>query len=87
MKIKGEFILREIAGDTILIPVGESALKINGMITLDPVAALIWQSLEAGMDDDAIVARILENFDVAEDVARADFGDFITQLRNADMVE
>ena len=48
MKIKGEFILREIAGDTILVPVGQTALQFNGMITLEPVGSLIWKDIEAG---------------------------------------
>ena len=33
MKIKGEFVLRELVGETILVPVGRTALQLNGMIT------------------------------------------------------
>ena len=33
MKIKGTFVLRDIAGDIVIVPVGETALSYNGMIT------------------------------------------------------
>ena len=32
MKIKGEFLVREVAGEIIVIPVGRTALDFNGMI-------------------------------------------------------
>ena len=48
MKIKGEFVLRELVGETILVPVGRTALQLNGMITLNPVSAQIWRGLDQG---------------------------------------
>lgn len=87
MKIKGEFVLREIAGDTILVPVGQTALKMNGMITLDPVSALIWKALEQGTDREAILEQILSRFEVAPETAKADLDEFLTQMQAADLLE
>lgn len=87
MKIKGEFVLREIAGDFILVPVGQTALNINGMITLDPVAALIWKGLESEQDPPAILNEILDRFEVTEEIARKDLDDFIKQLESLNLLE
>lgn len=87
MKIKGEFVLREIAGDTILVPVGQTALKMNGMITLDPVAALIWKALEENRSSEDIMRQILEHFDVAEETAKTDLDEFLAQMKDADLLE
>lgn len=87
MKIKGEFVLREIAGDTILVPVGQTALNMNGMITLDPVAALIWKALEQGQGRKEILGQILDRFDVTEDAAEKDLEEFLAQLEAADLLE
>ena len=46
MKISKEFILREIAGEYILVPVGKTALTFNGLVTVNEVGALIWGMLE-----------------------------------------
>ena len=45
MKIKREFVLREIAGDILLVPTGKTALDLNGMLTLNGVGADIWKML------------------------------------------
>lgn len=87
MKIKGEFVLREIADDTILVPVGETALRMNAMITLDPVAALIWRALERGQSRGDIVGQILNRFEVTEETARRDLDEFLEQMKAADLLE
>lgn len=87
MKINGEFILRHIAGESILVPVGQTALKLNGIITLDPVGAVIWQSLEKGKDKGAILAQILEQFDVTEAVAAADLDEFLEMLKKNNLIQ
>lgn len=81
MKINGEFILRQVAGESILVPVGSTALKLNGIITLDPVGAVIWQALETGKEKPAILEEILEKFEVSADVASADLDEFLQMLK------
>ena len=46
MKLKGEFVLREVAGEIIVIPVGKTALNFNGMICINAVSAEIWKGLQ-----------------------------------------
>ena len=47
VKLRGEFILRQIMGDVIAVPVGDSALDFNGMICLNEVGEEIWKGLQA----------------------------------------
>lgn len=86
MKINGEFILREVAGETILVPVGDTALRFNGIITLEPVGTRIWQGLEAGKDRETILTEILDTFEVEPEVASADLDAFLQQLRDNDFL-
>ena len=58
MKIKREFVLREIAGDILLVPAGKTALDLNGMVTLNAVGAEIWKMLPEVKDADEIVFHI-----------------------------
>ena len=88
MKIKGTFVARDIAGDTVIVPIGETALKFNGMITATTTGAAIWQALENGAEStDELVQLLLDRFDVDEDTAAADVNDFLAQLRRADLLE
>lgn len=87
MKIKGEFVLREIAGDTILVPVGETALSFNGMITMNAIGKLIWNALEQGEGRDQMLQKILERFDVSEETAGGDLDEFLAKLEQAGFLE
>ena len=88
MKIKGTFVTRDIAGDTVIVPVGETALKYNGMITATSTGAAIWQALENGTESKEDLVRVLlDRFDVDADTASADVDDFLAQLRRADLLE
>lgn len=82
MKISKEFILREIAGEYILVPVGKTALTFNGLVTVNEVGALIWGMLEKGSDVSTIVNGILDEYDVDEQTATADVLEFISYLKS-----
>ena len=47
MKIQKEFVLREIAGDYVIIPTGKTALTFNGLITVNEVGAELWKMLQS----------------------------------------
>ena len=43
MNVKLDFVLREIAGETLLVPAGKTALDLNGMLTLNETGAALWR--------------------------------------------
>ena len=58
MKLKQGFIMREIAGEIVVVPSGDE-LKLNMMITLNETGKLLWQRLEVGADIDELVQAML----------------------------
>ena len=46
MKVNSDFVMRNIAGENILVPTGEAAEKFNGMITMNEVAAFMWKNID-----------------------------------------
>jgi hypothetical protein len=87
MKIKEGFVIREIAGQSVVIALGAAAKSYNGMIRLNDTAKLIWQGLEKGQDKDAIVDAILSEYDVDRELAENDFDKFINALIGANIIE
>ena len=87
MKISKEFILREIAGEYILVPVGKTALTFNGLVTVNEVGALIWGMLGKGSDVSTIVNGILDEYDVDEQTATADVLEFISYLKSNNIID
>jgi hypothetical protein len=81
MKLKGEFLVREVAGELLAIPVGQTALDFNGMITLNEVGGEVWKLLPLVADEEELIARLLEEYDVEESVLRQDVEAFLGELR------
>ena len=80
MKVDKEFVLREIAGDYIIIPTGKTVLDFNGLITVNEVGAALWNMLQEDVSLDELVKGILAEYEVEEDVAREDIQEFLTTL-------
>ena len=69
MRINKEFVLREIAGDYIIIPTGKTVLDFNGLITVNEVGVSLWNMLQNDVTEDDLVKGILEEYDVEEEIA------------------
>ena len=80
MKLEKEFVLREIAGDYVIIPVGKTVIEFNGLITVNEVGVSIWNMLQNEVTFDQIVQVILNEYEVEESVAREDIREFLDQL-------
>lgn len=83
MRVEKEFVLREIAGDYIIIPTGKTVLEFNGLITVNEVGVSLWNMLQKETSLDELVQGILEEYDVEEDVAREDIQEFLDTLITA----
>ena len=64
MRVDKEFVLREIAGDYIIIPTGKTVLEFNGLITVNEVGVSIWNMLQKEVTFDKLVQGILDEYDV-----------------------
>ena len=87
MKIKGTFVLRDIAGDIVIVPVGETALSYNGMITTTPTGAAIWKALENGSSREDLIQMILNRFEVDLETASVDTDEFLGRLREMGLID
>ena len=80
MRITKEFVLREIAGDYIIIPTGKTVFDFNGLITLNEVGVSLWKMLQNEVTFDELVQGVLDEYDVEPAVAREDIQEFLDQL-------
>ncbi|HIV69129.1 MAG TPA: PqqD family protein [Candidatus Butyricicoccus stercorigallinarum] len=87
MKLKYEFSVREIAGEVVLVPLGEAALKLSGLITTNEVGAFLIENLREDTTQERLVQAVCEDFDIAPETAAADVDSFLARLREFDMLE
>lgn len=87
MKIRDGFVLREIASNMVVLPVGRDTVNFNGMLSLNESGVILWRVLENGGDRDAMVEALLSEYDVKRDEACADVDFFIEKLQKAGCIE
>lgn len=87
MKLQGEFVVRQVMDQIVAIPVGETALRINGMILLNDVSRVIWENLEKETDVEKILTAVTDAFEVSRDEAQADIMEFLDKLRQIQILE
>ncbi len=87
MKIKSDYLLRKVADSYVVVPVGKATVDFNGMINLNETGAFLWQQLQKGADEDALLKAMLKEYEVDEETAAEGLGGFLNKLREADLLE
>lgn len=87
MKIKKGFIVRRVGGQSVAVAVGEMSKSFKGMIRLNETGKFLWDILAAGAEEDELVAKILDEYEVAEADARADVRSFVAKLEEVGALE
>jgi hypothetical protein len=87
MKIKKGFLMREVAGENVVIAVGEAAKEFKGMIRLNPTGAFLWKLLEKDTDEAAMVNAMLDAYDTDKETAENDIRAFICSIRGAGLLD
>ena len=85
MKIKEGFLLREVAGQTVVLPCGD-ALDLNMMITLNGTGKFLWQLLEQDRQEAELVDALLAEYDVDAETAAKSVAAFVAKLKENDFV-
>lgn len=88
MKIKNGYMLREVAGSSVVIPLSDETVKFNGVLTLSGSAAFLWHILEKGISDKSeLVSALLGEYDTDEKTAAADVDEFISSLSSKGLLD
>jgi hypothetical protein len=81
-----DVVTRRIAGETILVPLGNSVGDLNFVYTLNEPGTVIWDLLGAGTSVREILDAICREFEVSEEVAAEDLKEFLDSLQTADLI-
>ncbi len=81
MKLKDGFIVREVAGQTVVLPSGED-LDLNMMITLNGTGKFLWEQLQQECDEEMLTAALLNEYVVDEAAARNSVQRFVKKLND-----
>lgn len=81
IKAPEDLMMRKIADEYILVPVGAMALEVHGMISLSESGALIWNKLQRKCTEKDLVDAILAEYAIDKDTAERDVQTFVQKMR------
>ena len=87
LMVSQDYRLREVAGEHIIIPVGQAAITFNGLIAVNGVALSIWKLLQKGASFGEIVDGICAEYEVDAQTAAADLTEFLDTLQENGLLE
>jgi hypothetical protein len=81
-----ELVTREVAGETILVPIRGTLASLQQIFVLNPVAAFIWDQLDGERSLGELCEAVLERFDVTPAAARSDLLELVEGLLTAGLI-
>lgn len=86
MRQHENFILRQTAGMTIILPVGEASVKFPGMISVNETGEFLWNALAEEQSADSLAELLTREYQVELPQALQDVTAFLDKLRQAGAV-
>ena len=84
MKIKPGYIVKKVMGSYMLVSVdGEGGT----MQTMNETGAFLWEPLSDHTTIDALVEKLLSEYDTDPDTARADVTAFVAKLKSSNLLD
>ena len=81
-----DLVTREIAGETLLVPVTGKLADLADMFSLNPTGAYIWEQLDGQASAEGICAGLVTNFEVEPEQAWADTAELLEALLNQELI-
>lgn len=80
------FVMREIAGELLLIPVGEQTRVLNGMITFTETGAFLWKHLDGKRTVDELARLLADECGEDAEAILPDVEDFLTRAAEKGLI-
>ena len=87
MKLSEKFVLRQVAGNWVVLPLSDATVNFNGMLKLNESGVLLWRLLEQGKDREALAEMLTTVYDVSLEEALSDVDEFVNKLSRVGCIE
>lgn len=86
MRIKDGFVVRNICGEYVVVAVGRQTLDFKGLIKLNETGSFLWEQLQSERTADELLNALRNEYEVSEEIAKADIAAFIASLQEAELL-
>ena len=87
MKRKADFVMQNVGGENLLVPIGGQVLDTNGLVTLNATGRCLWELLAQDRSAEELAGVLTEKFEVDLQRARADVQAFLEEITRIGLLE
>ncbi len=87
MRIKDTYVLRCVAGENLVVPLGSSTVSFNSIITLNESGKFLWEQLSKHTTEQALTDALLSVYEIDRKTAEKDVLSFVKSLRDNGILE
>ena len=81
-----DFVTREVAGETIIVPIRGNVGDLNSIYTLNEVGTKIWELIDGKGSVEQIVGAICDAYEVTPEEAEKDAFEFLVGLEEVGLI-
>lgn len=87
MKLKYAFEIMQIEDEHMAVPIGEKADELHAVFKLNKTAADILELLKEDTTEEEIIKKLSEKYDGSQDEIRKAVLEYISELKEAELLE
>jgi hypothetical protein len=87
MRLLPNVYVTEVEDEYVAVATGKAAKKFKGMIRMNGTAAFVVKQLKKRTTEEKLVAAVLGEYEVSEEVARENVANILEKLRGAELLE
>lgn len=86
-KKNADFVYRDIAGETILVPIRKAIKQLQSIYSLNHTACAVWKAIDGKRRLKEIVDSIAGEYDTDQETIARDAAEFISRLKELGAIE
>ncbi len=87
MKRCEEYVLKELMGGYVLVPVGSKAVDLNGVISLNETAKVLWEAAEGEFEVEDLVDALIREYEIDIQTATQGAEVFVARMKEEGCIE
>lgn len=87
IRLSPDYILRTVAGEYMIVPIGQGIANFSGVISANETAAFLWEILQNETTQIALEERLIQEYGISGEQAERDVQSFLSVLSKRNMLE
>lgn len=87
MKRSENYVVKELMGGYVLVPLGDIAFDFNGVITLNETAKFLWEKAEQEFTEEDLVNALVKQYSIDNETAKNAVEIFIAHMKEEGCIE